>query len=507
MSLPQKVGQLIVATVPGTTARAGGASLVSRYHLGGVIYMGGNVAGAGQVATLSNGLQRAAMAQSPGIPLSVGTDQEGGIVSRLDGVLTTFPGQMAGGATRDPAVVSAEEDAVGSELRAVGVNLDYAPVADVNVDPANPVIGIRSFGSDPSLVSEMTSAAIAGFHQSGVATAAKHFPGHGDTDTDSHTGLPVIHHTVAQWQRIDAPPFEAAIRGGTDMILSAHISVPALDSSGGPATLSYPIMTGLLRQTLGFNGVITTDSLQMAGVRLQYTDGQIAVHAIQAGCDELLMPQNLPAAYQAVLAAARDGQIPASRLDRSVTRVLTLKAARGMLASPYIDASAAAGRANTPSGVAAAQQLADRSITVVRNTGHLLPLARGKRLYVAGPDAGSLNAALTRAGAQTVGSPQLADVIVLTANDAEGDPSQQNLAAGLLADGRPVVAVATGEPYDLGTFPGAKAAMASYSDSAVSMNAVAGSLTGALQPSGRLPVAIPDATGRTAYPYGAGLRY
>ncbi len=507
MSLEQKVGQLIVATVPGTSAADGGAGLVSSYHLGGVIYLGQNVGNAQQIASLSDGLQRAAMNQSPGIPLTIGTDQEGGIVSRLGGVLTSFPAQMAGGATRDPALVSAAEDAVGNQLKSVGVNLDYAPVADVNVDPANPVIGTRSFGSDPALVSEMTAAAVAGFHKSGIATAAKHFPGHGDTDTDSHTGLPVIHHSKQQWQQIDAPPFEAAIQSGTDMILSAHISVPALGTGAGPATLSYPVMTGLLRGKLGYNGVITTDSLQMAGVRLQYNNAQIAVHAIQAGCDELLMPVDVGTAYRAVLAAVRDGQISQSRLDASVTRILTLKASRGILASPHSGAASVSAKVSTPAATATAQQLADRSITLVKDSGHVLPLARGKRVYVSGPDAGSLAGALAQAGADTVSSPGQADVVVATTNDADSDPAQQNAVSRLLADGLPVVVVATGDPYDLGMFPTAAAAIASYSDGPASMNAVARSLTGALNPSGKLPVAIPGSSGPTLYPFGTGLRY
>ena len=507
MSPGQKVGQLIVATVPGTSADAGGSSLVANYHLGGVIYFSQNAQNAGQLAAFSNGLQRTAMAQSPGIPLTIGTDQEGGIVSRLDGALTTYPGQMAAGATRDPALVSSEEEAVGNELRAVGLNLDYAPVADVNVDPANPVIGIRSFGSDPGLVSQMTSAAISGFHQSGIATATKHFPGHGDTGTDSHTGLPVIHHSQQQWQQIDEPPFQAAVRAGTDMVLSAHISVPALDSSGGPATLSSKIMTGLLRDQLGFNGVITTDSLQMDGVRLKYDNAQIAVHAIQAGCDQLLMPQSVGTAYNAVLSAVRSGQISESRLDASVTRILMLKAERGMFAGPYANAGAAPSSVNTTSDVANAQALADRSITVARDDGHVLPLARGKRVYVTGPDGGSLAQALAHAGARTVSSPGQADVIVATADDAEGDQAQLSLDSDVFAYRHPVVVVATGEPYDLGLFPRAAAAVASYSNSAVSINAVARALTGSLHPSGKLPVSIPGASGGTAYPFGTGLRY
>ncbi len=202
MTLPQKVGQLLVPTVPGLTAADGGAELIRRYHVGGVIYFGQNVRDAAQVAALSAGLQQAARRQPPHLTLLIGTDQEGGIVSRLAGVTTVFPGQMAAGATRDPALIRAQDQATGAGMRALGINLDYAPVADVNVDPANPVIGIRSFGADPALVATMTAAAVDGFHRAGEVTVAKHFPGHGDTGVDSHTGLPVIHHTLRQWWTI-----------------------------------------------------------------------------------------------------------------------------------------------------------------------------------------------------------------------------------------------------------------------------------------------------------------
>lgn len=507
MTLPQKVGQLFVSAVPGTAAGQGGAELVRRYHLGGVIYFSQNVRSAGQVAALSNGLQRAAMAQTPAVPLTVGTDQEGGTVSRLEGILTPFPSQMAAGATRDPALVRAAERATGAQLRALGINLDYAPVADVNVDPANPVIGTRSFGSDPRLVSRMTSAAISGLHSAGMAAAAKHFPGHGDTDVDSHEGLPIIHHDLQQWRRIDAPPFRAAIHSGADMIMSAHIAVPALDRSGNPATLSGKVIMGLLRGGLGFHGVVTTDSLEMAGVRQRYNNAQIAVHAILAGCDELLMPQNLAAAYGGVLAAVRNGQIPSSRLDQSVTRILALKAHRGLLARPYVDVAAARGRVATWPDAAAARRIADRSVTVVKNSGRMLPLGRGTPVYVAGPDAASLGAALSAGGARRVASSAAARAIVVTTADATGDPAQQRMVRRLIAAHTPVIVVATGKPYDLGLFPGASAAVATYSDTAVSMAAAAGVLCGTIHPSGHLPVPIPGAAGRSAYAFGVGLRY
>jgi beta-N-acetylhexosaminidase len=506
MSLAQKVGQLFVSTVQGSTAGQGGADLVRRFHLGGVIYFQPNLVNARQVAALSNGLQRAAAAQPASVPLTIGTDQEGGTVARLDGILASFPSAMAEGATRDPVLVSAAARAVGGGLRSLGLNLDYAPVADVNVDPANPVIGTRSFGSDPALVARMTSAAISGFHEAGVAAVAKHFPGHGDTSVDSHTGLPVIGHTLRQWQQIDAPPFEAAIRSGADMIMSAHIVVPALDGSGSPATFSHAIITGLLRGKLGYRGVVTTDSLQMAGAQ-RYSGAQIAVRAIQAGCDELLMPDDLATAYGAVLAAVRGGQIPMARLDESVTRILTLKLARGMLTSPYVDAAAAAQRVSAGADAGVAQQVANESVTVVRNAGGLLPLRSGTRVYLTGPDGAQLAAALASRGLRAVASPGLAQVAVVTTTDATADAGQQGLVGSLLGGGARVIVVTTGKPYDLGLFPGAAAAIAAYSDADPSITAVAAVLTGALRPAGRLPVAVPDTAGRIAYRYGSGLSF
>lgn len=506
MSLPEKVGQLFVSAVPGTTAAEGGAQLVRRYHLGGVIYFPGNLRGASQVAALSNGLQQAAMAQTPAIPLTVGTDQEGGTVSRLDGIVTSMPSQMAVGATRDPALAREAESATGRQLRSLGINLDYAPVADVNTDPANPVIGTRSFGSDAALVSRMTAAAVAGFHSAGVASVAKHFPGHGDTDVDSHTGLPVIRRTLRQWVQIDAPPFEAAIRSGADMIMSAHIVVPALDRSGDPATLSPAIITGLLRNKFGYRGVVTTDALQMAAVRQRYSDAQIAVRAIQAGCDELLMPPDLGTAFDAVLAAVRGGAIPLSRLDQSVTRILTLKANRGMLAQPYVDVAAAGRRVHVAAAEAVARRIAERSVTVLKNAEGVLPLRRRTAVYVTGPGTAVLRAALERGGARSVGTVAAARVAVVATSDAVGDPAQQTAVNRLIATGRPVIVVATDKPYDLGLFPRAAAAVAIYSDTTASIQAAAGVLTGAPAPSGRLPVSIPG-PGGAAHRFGAGLRF
>ncbi|MEU7741828.1 beta-N-acetylhexosaminidase [Nonomuraea sp. NPDC049158] len=352
MSVEEKVGQLFMPVLYGTgpgsvsgenQARYGAqtpAKVVAKYHLGGVILFPANIQSVGQVVDLTNGLQQA----SKGVPLLIGTDQENGLVSRMGALMTDFPGASVIGSTKDTANARAVARATGEELRAVGVNLDFAPVADVNIDPRNPVIGKRAFGNQPAEVAKMVAASVKGFNDAKVAATAKHFPGHGDTNIDSHTGLPVIKHTKEQWERIDAPPFKAAIAAGVDAVMSAHIVFPKLDPSRDPATLSKPILTGLLRNKLGFQGVISTDALNMDGVRKKYSDAEIPVRAIQAGADLLLMPNNLPVAYNAVLAAVKSGKISQERLDQSVTRLLKLKQARGLLPKAPVASAAQAAK-------------------------------------------------------------------------------------------------------------------------------------------------------------------
>ncbi|MGW4791453.1 beta-N-acetylhexosaminidase [Nonomuraea sp. NPDC004297] len=351
LSVEEKVGQLFMPVLYGTAADTVSgenqaryaaqtpAKVIAKYHLGGVILFPQNVRSAAQVVGLTNGMQRAAEE----VPLLIGTDQENGLVSRMSALMTDFPGAAEIGATKDTGLSREVAKATGEELRSLGVNLDFAPVADVNVNPRNPVIGRRAFGDDPQRVAKMVTAAVKGFGDARIAATAKHFPGHGDTSVDSHTGLPVIKHTKAEWERIDAPPFKAAIDAGVDAVMSAHIVFPKLDSSGDPATLSKTILTGLLREKLGFKGVISTDALNMGGVRKKYDDGEISVRAVLAGADLLLMPNDLPKAYGAVLAAVKSGRISKARLDQSVTRLLTLKQNRGLLTeAPVASAQRAA---------------------------------------------------------------------------------------------------------------------------------------------------------------------
>ncbi|RAY14298.1 beta-hexosaminidase [Actinomadura craniellae] len=488
MSVEEKVGQLFV---PAFRTSAQAQAMVRRYKVGGFIYFPNNARTPRQTAELSNALQEASE-----IPLLIGVDEEQGAVSRLP-YITRLPGNMALGATRSEDDARAAARMIGTELRAVGINQDYAPVADVNVNPANPVIGVRSYGSDPELVARYVGAAVSGFQDAGVAATAKHFPGHGDTATDSHTGLPVIKHDPAQWERLDAPPFRAAIRQGVDAIMSAHIVVPGLDRSGDPATLSPAVLTGLLRGRLGFQGVAVTDSLQMAGARRKYGDAAVAVRAVQAGADQLLMPPDLGTAYAAVLRAVRSGAIPAARLDEAVTRVLRLKERRGLFGDITADPDRAEQIVGSAGHRAAARRIAERSVTLVKNSGGLLPL-RGRSVHVAGPRADELSAALGRAGARPVADPAAADVRVLT-----------TISAGAVTDARlrqptgrgPMVLAAMGTPYDLRYAGRARAALATYSSGTVSTEALARVMTGAARPSGRLPVEVPG-----AYRLGHGMR-
>ncbi|WP_051468456.1 glycoside hydrolase family 3 protein [Actinomadura oligospora] len=481
----EKVGQLFVPTV-GDAAQ--GREMVRRYHVGGVIYFPENLRTPRSTAKLSNALQKASK-----IPLTIGVDEEQGIVSRTPFV-TRFPGNMTLGASHRPADAQAAAQATGAELRAVGINQNYAPDADVNVNPANPVIGIRSFGADPALVARMTRAAVAGYQQAGVAATAKHFPGHGDTATDSHTGLPVIRHDRATWERLDAPPFESA---GADAVMSAHIVVPKLDDSGDPATLSRNVLTGLLREKLGFQGVIVTDSLQMEGVREKYSDRSVPVRAINAGADQLLMPPSLPVAYKAVLKAAKSGKIPQARLDDAVARILRLKERRGLFRGTQVDPAKAEGQVNTSEHHALARSVAEHGVTVVRNDGNTLPL-KGRTVFVTGPKSGQIGAALRAAGAKTADSLGQADVAVLTTLN-RGAASTAASARSLAS--KPTVVAALGSPYDLDRARTAKALVATYSSTGPAITALARVLSGQVKPTAKLPVPV------AGQPVGAGVSY
>jgi beta-N-acetylhexosaminidase len=391
MTLEQKVGQMFVTYAYGPSVDHADdrnrttygvdsfRRLIERYHLGGIIYFAwsDNVRDPRQIAGLSNGIQDVATSSGADVPMLISTDQEQGVVTRVTEPATQFPGSMALGAGRDPALARTAATITGDELRAIGINQNFAPVADVNVNAQNPVIGVRSFSSDPDLVSSLTRAQVRAYQRENVASTAKHFPGHGDTNVDSHTGLPVINHTRAELESVDLPPFEAAIDAGVESIMTAHIVVPALDGSGRPATLSRPILTGLLRKRMGFEGVIVTDALTMEGVRQMFGDEPVPVEAIKAGADILLMPPDLDLAYRSVLRAVRAGEIGEGRINRSVYRILRLKQRLGAFEDPFVDETSVPELVGTPEHLAAADAVSERTVTLVENDAGTLPLEPG----------------------------------------------------------------------------------------------------------------------------------
>jgi beta-N-acetylhexosaminidase len=294
-----------------------------------VIYFADNLVDAEQTAALSAGLQR--VSRRVGLPLLVSTDQEGGSVTRLPTAVSSLPAgaELAGDARRARRVAFQ----TGSALRRLGLNLDYAPIADVNTVGDAGVIGSRSFGASPAVVSELVRAQVCGFHAAGVAATAKHFPGHGSTTVDSHVALPVLQLTKDEWRTVDLPPFTRAVAAGVDAVMVGHLAFPRLDSSGRPASLSRPMVTQWLRGRLGYDGVVVTDSLQMAAVSSYGSSADVAVQAVRAGVDLLLMPRRPAAAVGGLVQAVRSGRIGMARIDKSVERVLALKDRLGLFGS------------------------------------------------------------------------------------------------------------------------------------------------------------------------------
>ncbi|MFH8450475.1 glycoside hydrolase family 3 protein [Streptomyces fungicidicus] len=557
MTLEEKVGQLFVMRVYGHSATdpdqadvdanlkeigvRTAAEMLARYRVGGIIYFAWahNTRDPHQIADLSNGIQKASLGLPRGLPVLVSTDQEHGIVARVGEPATLFPGAMAVGAGGSRADARTLGRIAGLELRALGIRQNYSPVADVNVNPANPVIGVRSFGSDPQSVADLVAAEVKGYESSHIASTAKHFPGHGDTVDDSHAKLPYIHHTREQWEQLDAPPFEAAIAAGIDSIMTAHIVVPALDPSEDPATLSRPILTGILREELGYDGVVVTDSLGMEGVRTKYGDDRVPVLALKAGVDQLLNPPSLDVAWNAVLNAVRDGELTEARLDESILRVLRMKAKLGLFKDPYVTHAGVDRTVGTRSHLATADRITERTTTLLVNEGGLLPLSRRRtpKLLVVGadpaspsgttgPPTGVLAGALTGLGftatalstgtapsaatvAKAVAAAGDADAVVVATYNVGASSSQKTLVEQLLATGKPVVAVAVRNPYDVAHLPGVAAYLATYSWTDVELRAAARVIAGKVDPRGTLPVPVQraDDPATALYPVGHGLTY
>jgi beta-N-acetylhexosaminidase len=469
------------------------------------------------------------------VPLLVASDMENGTGMRLAGAYalpsmlpqgggTVFPPVMALGATRSEDLAHKLGQVLGAEARAVGVHMSFGPVLDVNSNPLNPIINTRSFGEDPALVSRLARAYIRGAREEGLMTTGKHFPGHGDTDTDSHLLLPTIHASRAHLDSVDLPPFRAAVGEGIDAIMTAHIAVTGiLGDSAPPATLSPYFMTDVLRKDMSFHGLLVTDAMTMGGVANRYGATEPLILALQAGADVLLMPRNVTDAINTVMGAIESGRLTQARIDQSVRRLLRAKAQAGLRSGRLVDLNAIDSIVNTPQRSAIAREVAEKSITLARDERSLVPLPRTMRrlLSITYRNDGDLVAGrvfndelrrgftVTTAWADPRSTPEelaalraradSADIIVASAYVFPREGAGTVGASGgfpafvqQLADAKKnVVAVSFGSPYLVSAYPTVPSYLLAWGGAPVSQRAAAAALLGETAISGRLPISIP----------------
>jgi len=522
MSLERKVGQLMSVAFHGTTITSSLEAMIRDRGVGGVILYGENftdAAGLKRLIADLSGIARDAKA----IPLFFEIDQEGGAVARIGSGATVLPGQMALAATPDPtASVGKAVSITAAELAAIGVNWNFAPDADVNDEPTNPVIGNRSFSSDPGRVSALVSAAVRAYASANFLACAKHFPGHGSTTVDSHSGLPRIDADRSTVERVQLAPFRSAIAARVPAIMSAHIVVPALDPTPDlPVTLSKPVLTDLLRTTMGFDGVIVTDDLEM-GALATIGEATAGIRAFQAGADYLLFRYDESApveAHRRMVEAVRAGAMSTARLDESVRRIVNLKRAYSI----YLGTRVALPLDLEANG-RVALDLARDSITLLRNRG-VLPL-RGRTLVIAPTNADvavlpgqpGLGAVFQRKRpdavvqaiplrpaatdvSRAVAAARDVDAVVVGTTDLFAYAEQRQLVAGLSRERAPVVMVSLRAPYDIAQEPDVAAYLCAYDGREPSLVAATEVLIGERKPVGSLPVDIPG-----LFAIGAGLR-
>ncbi|QHZ48881.1 glycoside hydrolase family 3 protein [Bacillus sp. NSP9.1] len=419
MTLEEKIGQMLMpdfrnwkkkddSSATGfTRMNEEVAGIIQRYHLSGVILFAENVTGTEQTVRLTDGLQKA----SPDIPLLIAIDQEGGIVTRLESG-TNLPGNMAIGASKSRKNAYRSGQIIGKELKALGINVNFSPVLDVNNNPDNPVIGVRSYSSKPELAARLGIQTMKGLQGEQIAATAKHFPGHGDTAVDSHYGLPLVPHDEKRLRSVELVPFQQAINAGMDMIMTAHVQFPAFDDTTYkskkdgkdimvPATLSKKVMTDLLRKDLGFDGVVVTDALNMKAISDNFGQEEAVVMAVKAGVDIALMPaqvtsleteKNLAAVFDALLKAVRQGEIPVEQINHSVERILSLKLKRGILDSASSESlqkkiKHALKTVGNPKHAKAEMKMAREGVTVLKNNSRILPFKpkKGDTILILAP--------------------------------------------------------------------------------------------------------------------------
>ncbi|OLS37095.1 beta-N-acetylhexosaminidase [Alkalihalophilus pseudofirmus] len=547
MTMEEKIGQLLMPdfrTYNGANVEEmlpEIEQLVKDYHLGGVILFRENVVTTEQTTKLVADYQAAS--EKFGLLMTI--DQEGGIVTRLQSG-TDMPGNMALGATRSPELAKNVGRVIGSELHSLGINMNFAPVMDVNNNPDNPVIGVRSFGEDPKLVADMGVAYTHGLQSSGVAGTAKHFPGHGDTAVDSHLGLPEVPHDLERLKNVELYPFQQAMDAGIDAIMTAHVTFPNIDDTKAiskktgeeiaiPATLSYKVLTELMREDMGFDGVITTDALNMLAIADHFGPVDAAVRAVQAGSDIILMPVGLSEVRNGLLDAVDAGELTVERIEESVERILALKLKRGVIlretplsVEEKIEQAKQVVGSNEHKEIE--KEAADKSITLIKNEDvlPLIPEASDSLVVVGRSYINEFGAAIKTYHDQAEVVEVSADfrltpvqlekvkaastVIVGTAtagvNDRLPNSLQMQLVHTVINETEAtVVAVGIRNPYDIMAYPKVDAYLTQYGFRRASFQATAATIFGEIQPTGQLPVTIPNDDKGVLYNFGHYLNY
>ncbi|GAF15853.1 beta-hexosaminidase [Bacillus sp. JCM 19046] len=385
-SLDEMLGQLLVVGFPGKQVPEEMEAFMKEHKIGNIILFARNMGTPEEVQKLTSSLQRIAKKSGQELPLLISVDQENGVVRRLGQGTTLLPGAMALAATYDPENAYHMHQLSGRELVALGINWNLAPVLDVNNNPENPVIGVRSFGEDPHKVALYGKQAMAGLQKAGMVTTLKHFPGHGDTNVDSHLGLPRIDHSLERLKEVELYPFQACIDAGADTIMSAHIYFPALEEKEGvPATLSKKILTDLLRNDMGFEGVVTTDCMEMDAITKTIGTEKGCVEAIKAGVDLVMVSHSIEkqkGALEQLKRAVEDGEIPITRIEEAYRRILAVKQKYLLNAKEYASVPASVGgQVHQDEAMA----VYEKSVTIEQGA-NLIPLsARGKRILVIEP--------------------------------------------------------------------------------------------------------------------------
>ena len=516
MTLEEKIGQMFQVGFVGTKVTSGISEMIKDYHIGGIIYFRRNIKSLRQVFKLSNELQAISINQRVGLPLMISTDQEGGIVHRLIGG-THFPGSMVLGATKNTELAERMGQAIAKELKTVGINMDFAPVLDVNCNSLNPVIGVRSFGEDPFWVAKLGVAFIKGVQAEGVIACGKHFPGHGDTVADSHLTLPVVKHDRNHLEKVEFYPFMQAIQAGVDSIMTAHVCFPSIEPKEDiPATLSYNVLTNLLRKELGYTGIIITDCMEMKAIADGFGTSEGAIMSIKAGSDIVLVSHSINKQKQAmemVVEAVRKGEISEERINQSVLRILRLKKKRiclkTIIGSNYQ-------KIDKKMDEELAYQIAKKGVTLVKDESNLIPIDMFnskkilvldfflKRSSLVEDDIENENLLVDFLreegvevkhytffeGKDTMPSLEGIDRIIVCSFNAIHNPYQVKIIKKIKTLNIPFIVLALCNPYDLQVFPEVSTFLTTYDYSPFNLQVASEIIVGKYKAQGILPVTL-----------------